>query len=205
MSDFDLERLGDVWRQQPGPAEMEQLQRTAAGVSRRARFAQIFDVGAGIVVSGVVILLVLSNTRIETVAMGAAAILVLLISNIRQRRLRQVELRSLTGTTEDMLNQSIDRVEATLKHTRFTLTAAGPCLLIGGLVAASAGVWRGGSILPALNDIFLLRMVWLGVTIAAFVGFVVHSALAIKRGRRELGRLVAMREAYRHERESTAP
>jgi len=205
MSDFDLERLGDVWRKQPGPAEMEQLQRTAAGVSRRARFAQIFDIGAGIVVSGVVILLVLSNPRTETVVMGAAAILVLLVSNIRQRRLRQVELRSLTGTTEDMLNQSIDRVETTLKHTRFTLTAVGPSLLIGGLFAASAGVWRGGSILPALNDIPLLRMVWFGATIAALVGFVIFSALALRRGRRELGRLLAMREAYRHERESTAP
>ena len=37
MSDFDLDRLGDVWRQQPDPAEMERLQRTAAAVSRRAR------------------------------------------------------------------------------------------------------------------------------------------------------------------------
>ncbi len=205
MSDFDLERLGDVWRHPPGPAEMEQLQRTAAGVSRRARFAQIFDIGAGIVVSGVVILLVLSNPRTETVVMGAAAILVLLISNIRQRRLRQVELRSLTGTTEEMLDQSIERVQATIKRTRFTLAAVGPSLLIGGLFAASAGVWRGGSIFPALNDIFLLRIAWFGATIAALVGFVIFSALALRHSRRELGRLVAMREAYRHERESTAP
>lgn len=205
MSDFDLERLGDVWRQPPGPAEMEQLQRTAAGVSRRARFAQVFDIGAGIVVSGVVILLVLSNPRTETVLMGAAAILVLLISNIRQRRLRQVELRSLTGSTEDMLNQSIERVQATIKRTRFTLIGVGPSLLIGGLFAASAGVGRGGAILPALNDMLLLRVIWLGVAIAVIVGFVIFSALAIRRGRRELGRLVAMREAYRQERESTAP
>lgn len=205
MSDFDLERLGDVWRKQPGPAEMEQLQRTAAGVSRRARFAQVFDIGAGILVSGVVILLVLSNPRTETVVMGSAAILVLLISNIRLRRLRQIELRSLTGSTEDMLNQSIEQVETRIKHSRFTLAAAGPALLIGGLVAASAGAWRGGSVLPVLNDIPLLRTVWLGVAIAVIAGVVIFSVLAIRRGRRELGRLVAMREAYRHERESTVP
>lgn len=204
MSDFDLERLGDVWRQPPGPAEMEQLQRTAAGVSRRARFAQVFDIGAGIVVSGVVILLVLSNPRTETVVMGTAAILVLLISNIRLRRLRQVELRSLTGSTEDMLDQSIERVETRIKHSYFTLAAAGPGLLIGGLVAAAAGAWRGGSIMPALNDIPLLRNVWFGAWIAVIAGVVIFSVLAIRRGRRELARLRAMRDAYRDERESSA-
>ena len=205
MSDFDLERLGDVWRQQPGPAEMEQLQRTAAGVSRRARFAQIFDIGAGIVVSGVVILLVLSNPRTETVVMGAAAILVLLISNIRLRRLRQVELRSLTGSTEDMLNQSIDRVEKTIKYNRFSLFAMGPGLIVGILVAAAALGQRGGSILGGLYDVFALRYLWRGLTIAALLGGVLFITFAIRRGRRELERLVAMRDSYRHEHESTAP
>ena len=33
MSDFDLDRLGDVWRQQPDPAEMERLRRTAIAVA----------------------------------------------------------------------------------------------------------------------------------------------------------------------------
>ena len=45
MSDFDLDRLGDVWRQQPDPAEMERLQKSAAAVARRARRAQVVDVG----------------------------------------------------------------------------------------------------------------------------------------------------------------
>ena len=47
MTDFDLDRLGDVWRQQPDPAEMERLQRSAAAVSRRARWAQLVDIARG--------------------------------------------------------------------------------------------------------------------------------------------------------------
>ena len=204
MTDLDLDRLGDVWRQQPDPEEMERLQRTAAAVSRRARWGQVADIGAAIGVASVVILLVLSNPKTETFLIGGAAILVLLGSNIRQRRLRQVELKSLTGGTEAMLDQSILRIETTLKHTRFTLTAIGPSLLVGGLVAASAGVSRGGSILPVLNSIPLLRFMWLGVAIAALAAFIISSVFAIRRGREELERLTAMREAYREERQSTA-
>ena len=205
MTDFDLDRLGDVWRQQPDPEEMARLQRTAAAVSRRARWGYVLDILAAIAVAAVVIILVASNPRIETLLMGSAAILVLLGTNVRQRKLRKVELRSLAGSTEDMLDQSIERIETRIKHSRFTLAAVGPGLLIGALLAASAGVGRGGSVMPALNDIPLLRMVWLGVAIAVIVGVVIFSVLAIRHGRRELGRLMAMREAYRDERESTAP
>jgi hypothetical protein len=205
MTDLDLDRLGDVWRQQPDPAELERLRRTAAAVSRRARRARVVDIGAALAVATVVVLLVLSNPKIGTFLIGGAAILFLLGSNVRLRRLRQVELRSLTGGTEDMLDQSIERVEKTLKHNRFTLTAIGPALLLGGLVAMTAGVRRGGSILPALNEAPLLRIVWLGLAIAGLAIMVIVAALAIRRGRRELELLLAMQEAYRHEREGPAP
>ena len=98
MSDFDLDRLGDVWRQQPDPAEMERLQRTAIAVARRARLAAILDVCTAVAVAAVVIILVITNPRIQTVVMGSAAILVLLGSNLRLRKLRQVELKGLTGS-----------------------------------------------------------------------------------------------------------
>ena len=205
MTDLDLDRLGDVWRQQLDPVELERLRLTAAAVSRRARRARVLDIGGALAVAMVVILLVLSNPKIGTFLIGGAAILFLLGSNIRLRRLRQVELRSLTGGTEDMLDQSIERVETTLKQNRFTLTALGPALLVGGLVAVSTGVRRGGSILPALNDVPLLRIVWLGLAIAGLIALVIVSLLARRRGQRELERLMAMREAYRHERESPAP
>jgi hypothetical protein len=203
MTDFDLDRLGDVWRQQPDPAEMERLQRTAAAVSRRARISQILDIVAGVVISAVVIVLVWTNPRFETFLMGAAAILVLLGSNIRLRKLRQVELRSLAGTTEDMLDQSIERVSTTVRHNRFTLIALGPTMVVGVLFASAAD--RGGRSPLALVGAPMVRMLWLGATIVVIAGIVVALVLAVRRGRRELERLQAMRESYRQERESSAP
>lgn len=198
MTDFDLDRLGDVWRRQPDPAEMARLQRTAAAVSRRARFSQIFDVVAGAAVSAVVIFLVWTNPRFETFLLGAAAIFVLLVSNMRLRKLRQVELRSLTGSTEDMLDQSINRLETTLKYKLFSLIAIGPALVVGFLLAWAAGANPGVTVAPAL------RLVWRGTTFAVLAGGVVYLVLAIRRERRELQRLRAMRESYRLEGESSA-
>lgn len=204
MTEIDLDRLGDVWRQQPGPAEMERLQRTAAAVSRRARFAQIVDIGAAVAVSLVVILLVLSNPSMQTLLMGAAAILVLLGSNIRQRRLRQIELKSLTGGTEEMLDQSIERIETTVRHHRFTLIAMWPVILIAALFAATTER-QAFSAFGTLRDAPWFRFVWNGGWAAALGLFILFSLFAIRRGRRELERLYAMREAYRQERESTSP
>ena len=110
--DFDLDRLGDVWRQRPDPKELEALRRSAEAVRRRARWGQIVEVVAAVVVSAVVLLLVLSNPRTDTVVVGTGAILILLVSQIRQRRQRKLELMSLTGTAEQMLDQSIARIQA---------------------------------------------------------------------------------------------
>lgn len=201
MTEIDFDRLGDVWREQLDPAEMARLQRTAADVAKRARFAHFVDIGAAIVVGAVVILLVFTNPRAETVLMGSAAIFALLGSNIRQRKLRQVELKSLTGGTEEMLEQSIERVETTLRHNRFSLIALGPFILIGFLFASTS---RGGSALvPALRDGLTVRVLWIGLTIAAIAGIALFLVRAIRRTRRELERLHAMRDSYRQEREST--
>jgi Mg2+/citrate symporter len=202
MTDLDLDRLGDVWRQQPDPAEMERLRRTAAAVSRRARLALVVDAGMAIALAGVVVLLVLSNPKVQTFVMGAAVILLLLGSNIRQRRLRRVELRSLSGGTEDMLDQSIERVETALKHNRVSILGMGPVLLIG-IVFATTAEGRIASLFPAVEDLAMFRTLWVGLAVVIIAGVVVFLTLAIKRGRRELERLRAMREAYRHERETT--
>jgi hypothetical protein len=203
MMDFDFDRLGDVWRQQPDPAEMERLQRTAAAVNRRARLARILDVLAGVLVSAVVILLVLSNPSAETVLMGSAAILVLLGSNIRQRKLRQVELKSLTGGTEDMLNQSMARVEATLKRTRYSLFVIGPALLIGWVFMHAVTDRPVRGLLPTVFGAPWFRFLWNGGWVVAVAVIMVAMFVSIRRGRRELDRLVSMRDAYRQEREST--
>lgn len=205
MSDFDLDRLGDVWRQQPDPAEMERLQKSAAAVARRAKLAQVIDVGAAAAVSAIVILLVVSNPKLGTVLVGAAAILVLLGSNVRLRRLRQVELQTLAGTTEDMLDQSIQRVEATLRYRWFSLAAVGPALLLGFLMGArSGGSNRLVALFPQLGEIVKPGVLFgIGGGLFVVVGLLIFRSIV--RARRELQRLRTMREAYRSERESSGP
>jgi hypothetical protein len=193
MTDFDLDRLGDVWRQQPDAAELERLRRSAAAVARRARFARIFDIGGAIAVAATVIALVASNPTIKTSAMGVAAILILLVGNIRQRRVRRVQLKSLNGSTEDMLDQSIERIETTLRHYRFLLIVALPVALVGWIFA----IMVFGTALRSPN----LRVVGL----AGFAVVIACLLFATRRNRPELDRLRAMRESYRQERERSAP
>lgn len=198
MSDFDLDRLGDVWRQQPDPEELDRLQRSAAAVARRARLSQITDIGVALAVSAVVIFFVASSPKLDTALIGAAALLVMLSSSMRLRRLRQVELRNLTGSTEDMLDQTIHRVETGLRYRRFSLIAVGPALLAGVLLPAFA---QGRLPFPAQTMLFRVLLVLLGVLLVA-----AGTALALRaarRGKKELERLRAMRETYRREREST--
>ena len=198
MSDFDLERLGDVWRQQPGPAEMEQLQRTAAAVSRRARFAQIIDIAAAVIVSGILILLVSKNPTIGTFLIGAAAILVLIYSNLRQRRLRQVELRGLTGGTEEMLDQSIERVETMRKRTRLSAIMLPPGFAIGMLFANFVAPHGGEQYLPrVIADSGMRPLLWLAVF--ALLATVLLLVRSMRSTGRELGRLRTLRDAYRRE------
>jgi hypothetical protein len=201
MTDFDLDRLGDVWRQQPDPAELERLQKSAAAVARRARFAQVVDVATAIAVALVVIVLVASHPKVDTVLIGAAAILVVLGSNIRLRKLRRIELRNLTGTTEDMLDQSIVRAETTLRHHRFGLIGIGPAIVIGVAVAWLA---QGRQLFHAVSGASGTRLAFVALAAAAVGIGCLYSLRGLSRARRELERLRAMREAYRRERESTA-
>lgn len=205
MSDFDLDRLGDVWRQQPDPAEMARLQRTAIAIARRARLGAILDICAALAVAAVVIVLVLTNPKVETLVMGSAALFVLLGSNIRLRKLREVQLRELAGTTENMLDQSIARVETTLRHHKFSLYATPAVFLIFWVGFATTAAPRPESMLASLRAIPWFRATLLGGGFATMVGVPIFLFFSIRRGRRELGRLRAMREAYRQERDSAAP
>ena len=204
MSDFDLDRLGDVWRQQPDPAEMQRLQRTAIAVARRARLGAILDIGMALAVAMVVIILVLANPKAQTIVMGSAAILVLLGSNLRLRKLRQVELKQLTGTTEEMLDQSIERIETTLRHHKFTLYGIAP-IFIASWVFAKLGGPPPEAILGSLRQIPWFRPILFSAGIAAVVALAVFLLVSIRRGRRELDRLSVMRDAYNLERDSSTP
>jgi len=203
MIDFDLDRLGDVWRQRPDPAELEALKRSADTVRRRARWAQLFDIVAAIVVAAVVLLLVLSNPKVDTLLVGGTAILILLGTQVRSRRLRQEELRSLTGSTEQMLDQSINRTQATLKRSRFHLLGFAPAIALGFLFAYVVDDRAAGSLRQLTSDSMSRIAVVLGV--ALFVtAMTVYLIGTIRTTRRELERLIALRDAYRGELDSTA-
>lgn len=200
MSDFDLDRLGDVWRRQPNPAEMDKLQRTAAAVSRRARFGQIVDFGAAFAVAGVVILLVINNPQLNTLVLGGAAILILLFSVFRQRQLRAVELRGLTGSTEEMLDQSIERVATTRKRNLFGVVSMIPGLGIG-LLFASAVIPNSGNqrFATMIANAGLGPWVIPALIVAILLATAAWLLRAIRASDRELERLRALRDAYARE------
>lgn len=204
MTDFDLDRLGEVWRAQPDAAEMAALQRSAETVRRRARLSQIFEAVAALVVSGIVIALALSNPRLESLLIGTAGILLMLVSGMRQRQLRRLELKSLTGSTEEMLDQSIARVEATLKRNRLSLISFLPGLAIGlSFAAALDGDGRGLDI-SSRTDLPFLAPLTMAVSVAALAGLLYYLFQQRRDAKRELARLAALREAYRQESEAVS-
>jgi hypothetical protein len=203
MTDLDLERLGDLWRQQPDPKELEELRRSAEAARKRARLAQVVDFLSALVVAAVVIVLVANNPEVETLVVGGGAIVVLLYSQIRQRRLRAVEIKSLTGTAEDMLDQSIARLEATQRRIRFQLFGFVPAFLLGLGFAYMADARAAEAILGWMRSDLTPRLLTLAAA-AVIVGWLaLHSVRLLKRSRKELERLISLRNAFRQERESS--
>lgn len=203
MTDLDLERLGDLWRQQPDPKELEELRRAAEAARKRARLAQVVDFLSALVVAAVVIVLVANNPEVETLVVGGGAILVLLYSQIRQRRLRAVEIKSLTGTAEEMLDQSIARLEATQRRIRFQLIGFVPAFLLGLGFAYMADARAAEAILGWMRSDLTPRLLTLAAAAAIAGGLALHSVRLLKRSRKELERLISLRNAFRQEREST--
>jgi hypothetical protein len=203
MTDLDLDRLGDVWRQQPDPAELEAMTLAAESVRRRARWRRVIDIVAAIAVAAIVLFLVFQNPKKETVVVGAGAILLLLYGHYRQRRQREAELRSLTGSAEEMIDQSIARIETTIRHHRTSLLGLGPAFLVALLFSAAAD--RGGTIFifEPIRGTAWFRFIWIGSWLALIALIVLYLLFAIRRGREELARLNAMRDAYRREKDDT--
>lgn len=202
MTDLDLEHLGDVWRQQPDPAELERLRRTAETVRRRARWSQSVDALAALVVSGVVLLLVAGNPELDTMIVGGAAILILLAGHIRSRRLRQEELRSLTGSAEQMLDQSIARLKAKIKRTRYQLLCLLPGFGIGIAIAYFADEGAGQQSLSRLiatgPEAGLLFVGGLAAVAMMFLYLIRN----LRAERKELDRLTALHQSYLEEQNS---
>jgi hypothetical protein len=201
MNDLDLDRLGDLWRAQPDPKEMQRLQRSAASAARRARWGQVSDYLLTALVSVGIIAVVASNPSLKTGLAGGVAILIMLISTVYQRRLRQTELKALSGSSEEMLDQSIERLTATRKRVVFGLLLATPGVLIGLGFGAVLESDAGELLARWRENREALRLIE-AVMVGLLVMFVAHLVIAARRSRTELARLQALREAYRREDEA---
>lgn len=200
MTEIDLDRLGDVWRaQEPDPAEIERLRRSAEAIRRRGRWAQLADFWLAIIVSGVVLALVVANPQLKTSLVGGFVILYMLYHTNRQRRLRAIELETLTGSTERMLDQSIERAEAAAKRTRMSLIMTGPGLLLGLGFAAALDRETGASPLERLSTTPWVGAVAVPALLIALAVASLHMLRTNIRSRREIERLRALRDAYQAE------
>lgn len=196
MSEIDLDRLGDVWRAQPDPAETERLQRSAEAVRRRARIGQLADVWLALVVSTVVLILMLSNPTAETGLVGGAAIMLILFSTVRQRRLRALELATLGAPTEQMLAQSILRAETTARRAWISLLMIPPGLVLGLGFGAMLDRGQGSGLLQRLAESSTLKILAAVMLSLAVAAICVHFLRIRRQARRELERLIQLRQAY---------
>lgn len=196
MSEFDLDRLGDVWRAQPDPAEIERLRRSAEAVQRRTRFGQFADIGLAIIVSVAVLALIISNARIETALAGGAAILLILFTMVRQRRLRALELATLDGSTEHMLDQSIERTQATIRRARFNLLTTPLGLPLGIAFGAALDRGQGSGMYQRVASEPLIATLISVVLLVAAGSICIYLIRVGARARQELERLIRLRSAY---------
>jgi hypothetical protein len=196
MTEIDLDRLGDVWRAQPDPTEIKRLRLAAEAVQRRARWGQLADFWLAILVSGVVLVLIISNPTVATGLIGGAAILAMLFSTVRQRRLRALELATLSGSTEHMLDQSIARARATIRRARLNLWMTPLGIPLG--IAFGSALDRGerSDIYQRLTSEPLIAAVVAVVLSIAAVAICVY-LIRVRRGAmQEIERLTQLRQAY---------
>jgi hypothetical protein len=203
MSDFDLDRLGEMWRQDPEPAEIEHLRATARTVSRRARMAQFVDTVGAFVVGMALVALVIVSQSPKTFVAVSAALLLMAFSVINNRKLREAEIRMLTGTTEEMIDQSIERLVSKRKRMRFNTLSMPFVLPIGIWLIASRD--RGyGSFEAAFAEDAMLRFALITLVLVCLLGPPLLYARPYLRSRREQAQLELLREAYRRERNTQA-
>jgi hypothetical protein len=187
-----------MWRQDPAPAEVERPRRTAASVSRRARLAQWADTIGAAIASTALITIAVLNRDPRTLAVAVAALGLMLLSVIRNRKLREAEITMLTGATAEMLDQSIERAKATRKRMRFNLAAGPLAIPIFAFLLSTRGPAHGilttrfhvpPHFVWTVTAVFLVVAVWM----------MIEYARGFMRSGTELEQLSRLREAYRAE------
>jgi hypothetical protein len=205
VSDFDLDRLGSLWRTEPEAEEMRELKRSADLARRKARWLMILDYALAGVTIGAVLLILAVNPKPEALLVGGAAVFVMITSLLRRRRLRRFELQGLVGDTESMLESSIVRIEATVKRAKSGLMVIGPSIFLGLLFGFIVDKGGGGAALPTIEGDAWRGVVVRGLFIFIVVATIAQLVLSIRRSRAELNRLIRLREAFRQEHEGSRP
>jgi hypothetical protein len=205
MTEFDLDRLGSLWRQDPEPAEIERLRQSARKVSRRARLAQAADAAGTLAVSVSLIIIALVNRRADATAVIGTIIAFLFYSSLRNRKLRELEVKAATGSTQEMLDQAIARGEGVLKRIRANLVASIIALPLMGLLLLTLEHGPGRNLarryfehshIPLVVDFVILVLVgWI----------VVQTLVTVRNTRREVRQLRALREAFQTEEDESQP
>lgn len=204
MSEIDLDRLGDLWRTPPDAAELDQLRRSAEAVRRRARLGQVTEFWLAAVVSAIVIALIFSNPRVETALFGGAAIMAMLFSTIRQRRLRQAELKTLAGSTDQMLNQTVARLQATVTRARLNLIGAPPAVLIGLAFGWTLDSGAGSPVFTRFSTSPLTPLLVAALIFLILGGALVHFGRALRRARMQLDQIIRLRDDFQSETDRSA-
>jgi len=199
MIDRELDDLGGLWRQEPDRAEIEALRRSAARIARRGRMARAIEGGFAGLIAIVALVIVVARPSFDVALMGGTVILILLISQMRQRRLREVELKSLTGSAAEMLDQSIARVDAAIRRNRFGLIGMVPALAVTLVFAHLAERRRGAPIIPYELVPSDWRGIGMLIAVLAVVIVVVRTIQAMRAGRREVERLRDVRRLFADE------
>jgi hypothetical protein len=109
-------------------------------------------------------------------------------------------LRGLTGTTEAMLDQSIERVATTRKRNLFGLISMIPGIAIGYLFASTVVPHSGNErFIMAVADFGVRPLVIPAIIIVIVLATAIRLVRSIRASGRELERLIALRDAYRRE------
>lgn len=205
MNDFDLDRLGSLWRTEPAAEEMRKLKRSADLAKRKALWLTILDYTLAVVTIGAVLLILTVNPKFEAVLVGGAAVFVMITSLLRRRRLRRIELQGLVGDTESMLESSIVRLESTVKRAKSGLMVIGPSIFLGLLFGFIVDKGGGGAALPTIEGEAWRGVVVRGLVIFIVVATITQLVLSIRRSRAEIDRLTQLRDAFRLEHEGKSP
>lgn len=141
MTGDDFDDFAELWRDEPSPEEQKALETIARRASRRARFAQRFEIGGGILLLIAIVVGLLSTRGTGTIAAGIALALAIIWSSWRRYLLAQAALLVDTSNRQRLIESGIRSTEARLLRSRLGLWLLLPGYILGSIT--SYGVVKG--------------------------------------------------------------